>query len=240
MKKILNCGMKFLLMLFVSMTAASCSKTDDTDVLPEPQTDPVVEQKGSFIKNDKVWVFTSYSTGNPQPIEYITEARYRFSGDTLIGNMPYKKLYVSYRHFASSDETPLKYEGAAREVGSKVFMIKPGETQEELLYDFGMEIGKQYPVTTNRDDIVNVAVESEDYFSMDGIYIRSMTLAVSLSGSNKSYNVKWIAGIGVLNGGLTGAFTEIGPGALQLAYCEVGGKIVYGSHYDPITDKGDH
>ena len=238
MKKILNCGMKFLLMLFVGMAATSCSKTDDTDVLPEPQTDPVVEQEGSFIKNDKVWVFTSYSTGNPQPIEYITEARYRFSGDTLIGK-PYKKLYVSYRHFASSDETPLKYEGAAREVGSKVFMIKPGETQEELLYDFGMEIGRQYPVTTNGDDIVNVAVESEDYFLIDDSYVRSMTLAVCPSGSNKTYNVKWIAGIGVLNGGLTGAFTEIGPGAMRLAYCEVRGKIVYGNYYDPIEDKRD-
>lgn len=239
MKKILNYGMRFLLIFVASMVISSCNKAGDSDVLSEPQTEPIVEQEGSFIKKDKVWVFTSYSSGNPQPIEDITEAIYRFSGDSLIGNMRYKKLYVSYRHFTSSDETPLKYEGAVRETGSKVFIVKPGKTQEELLYDFGMETGKQYSVNTNGHDIVNVAVESEGQCLVGNSYVRSMTLAVSASGSNKSYNVKWITDIGVVNGGLTGAFAEIGPGAMRLAYCKVGGEIVYGDSYNSIADKGD-
>lgn len=68
------------------------------------------------------------------------------SGDTTINNVIYKKLNTPYvgRNMSGSCSVKNKgYQGAIREdVSNKlVYLIKPQETTEQILYDFNLQVG---------------------------------------------------------------------------------------------------
>ncbi len=71
--------------------------------------------------------------------------QYEFPGDTIINGIIYKKINKSGFIYIPQcyNGTPLGYQGALREdsIQRKVFLIKAGNTNEDLLYDFNLNIG---------------------------------------------------------------------------------------------------
>ena len=61
---------------------------------------------------------------------------YEISGDTLINDNPYAKVYI-VDEGKFGDFSP-RYFGALREDGSKVYLVENDSTEEYLLYDFDM------------------------------------------------------------------------------------------------------
>lgn len=129
------------------------------------------------------------------------------SGDTLLNNRTYHKLYTP---FVASLSTGTcggilnGYKGAIREdvIGKKVYIIPSQDTTEQLLYDFTLQVGdtvKGYtPLFPSQPDTV---------ISMDSILIGSSFRKRWII--NTCYNISIIEGIGSTYG-----FFEKSPGCL--------------------------
>lgn len=75
-------------------------------------------------------------TGNPWDTIYWTQT-YKFTGDTIISEQTYKKVYLSEEEIPTNWE----YEGGIREEDEKVWYFSKYSNGEILIYDFTIEVG---------------------------------------------------------------------------------------------------
>jgi hypothetical protein len=101
-----------------------------------------------FPEGEAIW--TSYSAD-----VFATTRNFQFiqTGDTLINENFYQKMYYSYEAWDDYADTLLRgkykeYKGAIRPVNSekKVYYIPKDSSTEVLLYDFNLELGDTIPV----------------------------------------------------------------------------------------------
>lgn len=129
-----------------------------------------VAQINSYFLNNPVWKM-SWSFGGDN--NCITSQLYNYytNGDTTFNSLVYKKIFKKGENeyhcpntFPPSnpvgyiDTTPSYF---LRSTGKKMFLRKPVDTSEYLLYDFNLEVGDTLPLTYN-NNLSDIVVDSID------------------------------------------------------------------------------
>ncbi len=123
----------------------------------------------------------------------ITQS-YKVSGDTIIGQVDYKKLYATY------DTAMMSWEifGALREREDQLFLNHFETMTEEMMYDFNLLPGDTF--TTTNYAIGGCPVELL-LTSIDTVILENGEARQRFNFGYGGYNEEqWIAGIGSLNG----------------------------------------
>ena len=91
-----------------------------------------------IVEDGKQWnVLFSYPWNPPEPQHKYTDI-YKIEGDTLVDGMSYKVMYTT----RNEDLTGWNLWGFLRETeDGQVFSRRPSTSDEQLLYDFSMEVG---------------------------------------------------------------------------------------------------
>lgn len=91
-----------------------------------------------LVEDGKQWnVLFSYPWSPPEPQHKYTDI-YKIEGDTLVDGVPYKVMYTT----RNENLTGWNFCGIIRETEDKqVFYRRYGSPDEEMLYDFSMEVG---------------------------------------------------------------------------------------------------
>jgi hypothetical protein len=118
-----------------------------------------------FPDSNAVWqeVLLPYPPG-PMPA-YLQHFHYSVSGDTLINDISYKKLFVTiYNTECSLDSTGPYYAGGIRNNTDekKVYYFDSNGLEELLLYDFTLDVGDTVPMSFINDSYPYLYVESID------------------------------------------------------------------------------
>ena len=102
---------------------------------------PLTTDSGTYYRTDYVVGHLGICVG------LAASYQFQFIGDTIINSTTYKKITKSGWVDSSLSQcytaTPMGYQGAMRDdsIQKKVFLIKPGSTTEELVYDFNLIVG---------------------------------------------------------------------------------------------------
>jgi len=154
-----------------------------------------------LVKDGHQWNVTYQPFDSPGTFTVLT----KISGDTLVDDLLYSKIYHSQDTF---DTNWIVSNHLIREDEERKVFVKSGNLEEYLLYDFGLEVGDTYMFEC-----------SSTVTSIDSIILNNgesrKRLHLNLTGEN--YGPVWIEGIGEALGGLFGSS----------AYCifDVGGKL---------------
>lgn len=156
-----------------------------------------------------------FEGGNPWDTTFFTQT-YKISGDTIINELAYKKVYKS------EEEMPVnwEYEGSIREEDEKVWYISHFNNEEILIYDFTLNVGDtmafQYqPV---------MVVDSIAYHEIAGIERKYMYFSYI---NFTTYKELWIEGIGSNYGVLSsGSGGSVGGWTWLLCMSE-NGELIY-------------
>lgn len=155
MKKILNYGMIFLLVLVVGMAISSCSNDDNSILDPQQEENPQPNEditSWKFCVEGKQWDGIGWNEGGEYPFSY------KLAGDTIIGGKKFKKVYHQYERMYFN--TQYHYCAAIREEGDEVYIIQKDNTTPKLLYDFSLKVDDVFHYFENKDiDYKVVAVQ---------------------------------------------------------------------------------
>lgn len=126
-----------------------------------------------FPDSNAIWkiIYHSYPPG-PMPSYDLHFDNY-VDGDTIIDDSLYKKVYqIGYDPDCSLITYGPFYMGAYRndETTKKVFFIPESHTDEELLYDFSLNIGDTVPQTYINWDYPELVVDSIDSIQIGDYY----------------------------------------------------------------------
>ena len=93
-----------------------------------------------FVEDGKVWYcghehyFDSPSITLEDPMGHGIDCIFTLSGDTLIDNVQYKKVYCQYEEYYGDNKQ--HYYCAVREESCRVYCVEKEATNEKMLYDF--------------------------------------------------------------------------------------------------------
>ena len=210
------------------LTLCSCDKDDGLgDVWPKGKEPTVEADYHPFVKEGKVWNLSrSYDTGKTTPVSYIIK------GDTLLRGQMCKKLY--FRDDMAYGEGNWLYYAALREWGKKVYIMRAGETEGELLYDFGLKEGQH--IRYHKKGWRNLKCTSSGYkirtCANNLEELRSLSLVVDGSGELPNLVIRWVEGIGSIYSGLPFEPNVLsGNGLSQLETCYEDGVCIYDYTY---------
>jgi hypothetical protein len=130
-------------------------------------------QVNDYFNNNPVWRGHSVCAV-PYPCIQTEDYSYYLNGDTIINSLVYKKIYKSglgdYQWFSSP---PIMCSGTysfintnpeafLRSAGKQVYIIIPGSSAEQLLYDFNLSLGDTLPLSyiNFSNDIYVTSVDS--------------------------------------------------------------------------------
>lgn len=148
-----------------------------------------------FPDSNAYWNFHTYLAMCPIGGYLLENYSLLISGDTIIGSKTYHKLVTPYVQYSlsglCSQHSSPGYKGAIRQDidNKKVFFVPPSHTNEELLYDFTMEVG----------DTVKGYLETWDYPPDTVIWIDSILIGENFRKMwviNTNYQIYLIEGIG--------------------------------------------
>lgn len=156
-----------------------------------------------------------FEGGNPWDTTFFTQM-YMISGDTIINELAYKKV------FKSEEEIPVnwEYEGSIREEDEKVWYISHFNNEETLIYDFTLNVGDtmvfQYQSV--------MVVDSITFHEIGGMERKHVYFSyIDFS----PYRELWIEGIGSNYGVLSsGSGGSVGGWTWLLCMSE-NGELVY-------------
>jgi hypothetical protein len=155
---------------------------------------PLVTDSGTYYRTD--YTVNNGCTGILGTYQYV------FSGDTLINSSIYKKVNKS--GWISNNicyiGTPLGYQGALRDdsLQRKVFIVKPGQTNEELVYDFNLNIGDTvFSVLLNPSACQDIIIDGIDSVLINNMWHKRW---LSFQAGCLPYNALYVEGIGNLDG----------------------------------------
>jgi len=228
MKKILNCGMKFLLMLFVSMAAASCSNNGDSILEPQPEENPLPDEditSWTFCVEGKQWDGVAWNERGDFPFSYILK------GDTIISGKKCKKVYNQDEHYCA----------ALREEGDRVYIIQKDDTTLKLLYDFSLKEGDEFHYIDFKDVVeVEKVVAIQEIVSQNEV----VRLFVFEEITSSRYRQRGYVMEGV--GGLRSPIDPWGWGrdgiVKRVLKCTVNGQVLYEGKKtidSPLSDRQD-
>ena len=141
-------------------------------------------------------------------------------GDTILANQHYYKYYTC-NTFSSNIGC---YEGAIYDEGRKTYIIKEGETEPQLLYDFDVVEGDV--ITINGDEL---RVEKDTIMELNNELYRYLKLynITRSKEANETTSVWWIEGIGALTPYLASPTYCYERDTRKLAACYVDQELVY-------------
>ena len=228
MKKILNCGMKFLLALFVGLTAISCSNNNDSILEPQPEENPLPDEditSWTFCVEGKQWDGVAWNERGDFPFSFILK------GDTIISGKKCKKVY-------NQDEL---YCAALREEGDRVYIIQKDDTTLNLLYDFSLKEGDEFHYIDFKDVVeVEKVVAIQEIVSQNEV----VRLFVFEEITSSRYRQRGYVMEGV--GGLRSPIDPWGWSRDGIVYrvlkCTVNGQVLYEGKKtidSPLSDRQD-
>lgn len=139
---------------------------------------PLVQENNEW--NTLQVVYPGY--GNPWDTIYWAMT-YKFTGDTIISEKTYKKVYLSEEEIPTNWE----YEGGIREDEEKVWYFPKYGNGETIIYDFSLEVGDT--ITYRPQPFV---VDSINYVEINGENRKHLYLSYL----DLPFNELWIEGIG--------------------------------------------
>lgn len=182
-----------------------------------------------FPDSNAVWnIFDDWGAD----VNYI----FTINGDSLYNGHVYKKYYIS------NDTTGTTAPALARLVrqdipNKKNFAIYPGNSTEQLIYKFGLNINDTITVYTSRFGWgpVNLKVFAKDSILINGQYRKRLQLNSKYSFSGYSGFDDWVEGIGsmfgIFNAGFISMTTDIEFHKSLVCFTKNGAKefSIYGS-----------
>ena len=147
---------------FMILILALAARSNSQDYLPFP------ESNASW---SVVWTM-------PSPEYYSQHYKYLLIGDTLINDMEYIKINkLGLEVLCSKDTVYNIYIGAYRNdtLSKQVQFVPSGYQEEQLLYDFSLNIGDIVPQSWQNLLYPNLVVESIDTVIIEGIARRRFT-----------------------------------------------------------------
>ena len=134
---------------------------------------------------------------------------YAISGDTTINGEAYKKCHkLSFRSIGSGQPV-WQYIGALREESKKVYAVDNGQTEEELLFDFGLQVGQTVQIGGGRfEKMVLKETGGDGQLKLtdidtvegeDGSTLRRFKFQLLEKGATSPEIHYWIEGVGTSN-----------------------------------------
>jgi len=149
---------------------------------------------------------------------------YKMTGDTTVGQVEYKKLYVS------TDTAMINWSifGGIREIDDRVFLYHFESMTEEILYDFNLLPGDTFATINHITGSCPVELQLT---SIDTVYLQNGEIRQRFNFGNGGFNEEqWIVGVGSLNG-----FVNVGlyfcwfDYYVNLSCYHVDGELIYQS-----------
>jgi hypothetical protein len=156
---------------------------------------------------------------------HIQYADYEQKGDTIINGNKYVKVYRTNPETKSTS-----YFGAYREEGEQVLRILSGDTDESVLFDFGMNIGDELPSQSG------VFLSSVDKVKTVHDGVENVLLRQKFAREDGTFVGCYVERIGGINGWLDGSFEGSYDGSED--YRESLDRFVVDDHtiYDSSVD----
>jgi len=236
MKKILNCGMKFLLVLFVGMTAISCSNNNDSILEPQPEENPLPDEditSWTFCVEGKQWDGVAWNERGDFPFSYILK------GDTIISGKKCKKVYHQYERMYFN--TQYHYCAALREEGDKVYLIQKDDTTLKLLYDFSLKEGDEFHYIDSKD-VVEKVVAIQEIVSQNEVVRLFVFEELFLSGFQEHQRGYVMEGVGGLRSPIDPWGWSRDGIVKRVLKCTVNGQVLYEGKKtidSPLSDRQD-
>lgn len=134
-----------------------------------------------FVNEEVVWSYCDVVRIGLNEYD-LNYSQFNFSGDTIINDMAYKKLF---KHDCSSDG--LYYVASMREESKKVYAVYSGNQQEKLIYNFDLTVGDS--IQSPYDDMHYYRVMKIDTVEVASVERKRIELDFDT----------WIEGIGTLD-----------------------------------------
>ena len=180
-----------------------------------------------IVEDGKQWnVLFSYPWNPPEPPHRYTDI-YKIEGDTLVDGVPYKVMYAT----RNEDLTGWNLWGFLRETeDGQVFSRRPSTSDEQLLYDFSMEVGDTICMCDyGYDECCMVVVEKGEILVNEEP--RQQIVLEYPFGETET----WIEGIGSLYGIIdSGSHFLVGGSTDLLCYYE-DGDLIWQNSYPSIN-----
>ena len=190
-----------------SLGKVKCKSKEDPFLLA-----PVFEDGKTW--NCEWWTFEGMT--NPDTDYNPVAQTYFVDGDTIINNWNCYKLYGKY------DKQEAKYIASYYDAGGKAYMVKDGETEGLLIYDFSAKKG----------DVVNI-YDCEDEKAVEVTISDVMTVnmqgreAKCLYVETNDKSTWWIEGIGSVEGFEFNIGKSTPGNTIILGSCYLGDKCLY-------------
>ena len=173
-----------------------------------------------IVEDGKQWnVLFSYPWNPPEPQHKYTDI-YKIEGDTLLDGVSYKVMYAT----RNEDLTGWNLWGFLRETEDRqVFSRRPSTSDEQLLYDFSMEVGDTICMCDyGYDECCMVVIEKGETI-VNGEPRQQIVLEYPFGNGDQEV---WIEGIGSLYGIVdSGSLFLTGGSTNLLCYYEDGDLI---------------
>ena len=173
-----------------------------------------------LVEDGKQWnVLFSYPWSPPEPQHKYTDI-YKIEGDTLLDGMTYKMMHAT----RNEDLTGWNLWGFIRETeDGQVFSRRPSTSDEQLMYDFSMEVGDTICMCDyGYDECCMVVVEKGETI-VNGEPRQQIVLEYPFGGGAGEV---WIEGIGSLYGIIdSGSLFLTGGSTNLLCYYEDGDLV---------------
>ena len=150
-----------------------------------------------IVKQWNIGVYTE-EMSDIHPDNFWKTNIYRTSGDTIINNVEYQKLYKSSDSLFS-DST---YYTGVRFDSNKIYQIS--YNQEKLLFDFNLEVGDTiFDFYYYYENILMVVADSVSSINLGGENLKQIFVTYYCKFNlNLSYNDVWVENIGSMSNGL--------------------------------------
>lgn len=234
MKKILNYGMNFLLVLFVGIVISSCSNDDNCILGLQPEENPQSDEditSWTFCVEGKQWDGVAWNERGDFPFSYILK------GDTIISGKKCKKVYHQYERMYFDNQ--YHYCAALREEGERVYLIQKDDTTLKLLYDFSLKEGDEFHYIDSKD-VVEKVVAIQEIVSQNEV----VRLFVFEEITSSRYRQRGYVMEGV--GGLRSPIDPWGWSrdgiSFRVLKCTVNGQVLYEGKKtidSPLSDRQD-
>ena len=174
-----------------------------------------------IVEEGKQWnVLFSYPWNPPEPQHKYTDI-YKIEGDTLLDGVSYKVMYAT----RNEDLTGWNLWGFLRETEDRqVFSRRPSTSDEQLLYDFSMEVGDTICMCDyGYDECCMVVIEKGETI-VNGEPRQQIVLEYPFGNGEEEV---WIEGIGSLYGIVDSGSLFLTGGSTNLLCYYEGGDLIW-------------
>jgi hypothetical protein len=172
-----------------------------------------------LVQDNKSWDVLDVAFLPPFDTSSFSTSTFMFSGDTLINDVTYNKMYMSYDWMVNG---PQLWGMMREDAGKRVWMIRPSEETESLMYDFSIGTGDSVEIGT--EVAVYLFVDSIASISVNGTLRSKYWLSCK---DMPSYHETWIEGIGSSKGIIWSGSTEVVGGWSWLLCMSQDDELVY-------------